>query len=110
MAPGRSLQPLEQRLLRTRQCHKAVAQRLENRIGDERQLLDEIVLIVNAGMRGHEGLGTAWRQHVLNPATTLVPARCDVTSVRAARQPDRRFVAASFAASGPILGGWSSVR
>ena len=64
--------PLEQHLLRTRQRHKAVAQRLKKRVGDRLELLDEVVLIVNARMPGLQRLGTALRHHVLDPATTLV--------------------------------------
>ena len=58
--------PLEQHLLRTRQRHKAVAQRLKKRVGDRLELLDEVVLIVNARMPGLQRLGTALRHHVLD--------------------------------------------
>ena len=68
-------QSLEQHLLRTRQCHKAVPQRLKNRVRDGLELLDDVVLIVNARMPGLQRLGAALRHHVLDPAATLVLLR-----------------------------------
>jgi hypothetical protein len=63
---------LEQHLLRTRQRHKDVAQWLKHRVRAGLELLDEVVLIVNARMPGLQGFGAALRHHVLDPAAPLV--------------------------------------